>query len=276
MEIRHLRYFLAVADQLSFTRAAGLLHVAQSAISAQIRDLEEEIGTALLERNSRKVQLTPAGKTFATGVRRVLAELEAAIKETRRAGQLEAGHLAIGFFGSQSHEWVPRVLKRFRERYTEVIVSLVEMSPAEQLEALLSRRLDVGLIGPLEGKVPAGLRAECITQEQPMVAVPISHSLAQYACIELEQLKNEDFVLTSRQSSPNYRAWLDRLCRQAGFLPKVVYEVDRARTGVQFVAAGFGISIMAEHISHFPTPGVKFIPLRSVNSKIRYGVAWRQ
>lgn len=276
MEFRHLRYFVAVAEELSFTRAAAVLHVAQSAVSAQIRLLEESVGVTLLERNSRKVELTGAGRSFLQGAKKVLFDLEEVAKQARRIGRAETGHLAIGFIGAQSHEWMPLVLRRFRQKYPDVEVTLTEMVPSAQLEALLTHRLDLGVVGAIDGKPPAGLQVECIVQEEPLVGVPSDHALATLPFVRLPQLKGEGFILTSRENAPSYRSWLGRICHRAGFTPKVVQEVDRARTAVQYVAAGFGISIFGEHICRQPAPGVKFIPLRPSGQRIRYGVAWRK
>jgi DNA-binding transcriptional LysR family regulator len=276
MELRHLRYFKTVAEELSFTRASALLHVAQSAVSAQVRDLEAELEVALFERNSRQVQLTAAGKIFLAGVDEVFQILEDARRKLRRIGRGDTASLAIGFIGAQSHEWMPQVLKRFRVKHPGVEVSLVEMVPSQQLEALLGRTLDIGLVGPIDGKPPPGLRFECITEENPMLGVPGDHPLARMASVPLARLRNEPFIFTSSKNSPNYRAWLSRLCHRAGFTPRVVQEVDRARTVVQYVAAGFGISIFPEHISRLPAPGVSFVPLDSMGLKIRYGIAWRR
>jgi DNA-binding transcriptional LysR family regulator len=276
MELRQLRYFVAVAEELSFTRAAALLHVAQSAVSAQIRLLEDAVGVVLLERNSRRVELTSAGRIFFQGAKKILGELEEISRQARRIGRAETGQLAIGFIGAQSHEWMPQVLKRFRGNYPDVEVTLTEMVPTAQLEALSTHRLDVGVIGAIDGKPPPGLQVECIAEEQPMVGVPNDHSLATRPFVRLQQLKEEGFILTSRENAPSYRSWLARLCQRAGFTPKVVQEVDRARTAVQYVAAGFGISIFGQHITRQPAPGVKFIPLRPSGQKIRYGVAWRK
>jgi DNA-binding transcriptional LysR family regulator len=156
MELRHLRYFIAVADELSFTRAAALLRVAQSAVSAQIRLLEASVGVALLERTSRRVELTSAGRIFLQGAKRIVADLNEIKRQAQRIGQGESGHLAVGFIGAQSHEWMPRVLKRFRQKYPGVEVTLTEMVPSAQLEALATRRLDVGAIAAIYGKTPAG------------------------------------------------------------------------------------------------------------------------
>src|SRR5580693_4679597 len=276
MEFRHLRYFVAVAEELSFTRAAAVLHVAQSAVSAQIRFLEGSIGVTLLERNSRRVELTGAGRTFLQGAKKLLFDLEEIARQTRRIGRAETGQLAIGFIGAQSHEWMPLVLRRFRQKYPDVEVTLTEMVPSAQLEALLTHRLDLGVVGAIDGNPPAGLQVECIVEEEPLVGVPSDHALANRPFVRLQQLKGEGFILTSRENAPSYRSWLGRLCQQAGFTPRVVQEVDRARTGVQYVAAGFGISIFGEHICRQPAPGVKFIPLRPSGQKIRYGVAWRK
>jgi len=276
VEYRHLRYFVAVAEELSFTRAASVLHVAQSAVSAQIRLLEDSVGVMLLERNSRRVGLTGAGRAFLLGAKRIISDLDELTKQTRRIGRAETGHLAIGFIGAQSHEWMPLVLKRFRQKHPEVEVTLTEMVPSAQLEALSSHRLDVGLVGPIDGKPPVGLKVECLVEEEPLVGVPSDHPLASRPFVRLAQLKDENFILTSRENAPSYRSWLARLCQQAGFSPTVVQEVDRARTGVQYVAAGFGISIFGEHVCRQPAPGVRFLPLRPAGQRIRYGVAWRK
>jgi DNA-binding transcriptional LysR family regulator len=220
--------------------------------------------------------LTSAGQTFLKQANQILRDVEEAIRQTRRVGKAGSGALAIGFIGSQSHEWMPQVLKRFRQRYPGVEVTLTELVPAQQLEALLAHTLDVGFIGPIDGKAPPGLQMECIAEERPMVGVPSDHPLAGEPFLSLHRLKEEPFVFTSRKNAPNYRAWLARLCERAGFTPRVVQEVDRARTGVQYVAAGFGISIFAEHISRLPAPGVVFIPVRPAGPKIRYGVVWRR
>jgi DNA-binding transcriptional LysR family regulator len=276
MEFRHLRYFVAVAEELSFTRAAAVLHVAQSAVSAQIRLLEDSIGVTLLERSSRHVELTGAGRRFLQGAKKLIFDSEELTRQTRRIGRAETGHLAIGFIGAQSHEWMPIVLRRFRQKYPDVEVILTEMVPSMQLEALSTHRLDLGVVGAIDGKAPPGLQVECIAEEEPLVGVPSDHALANLPFVRLVQLKGEGFILTSRENAPSYRSWLARLCQRAGFTPRVVQEVDRARTAVQYVAAGFGISIFGEHICRQPAPGVKFLHLRPAAQKIRYGVAWRK
>jgi DNA-binding transcriptional LysR family regulator len=276
MELRHLRYFKAVADELNFTRAASRLRVAQSAVSSQIQDLENELGVVLLERSRRRVTLTAAGEAFVEASERILRSVEDASRQARRIGQGEYGTLAVGFIGSQSHEWMPRVLKRFRAKYPEVEVTLMEIHPSQQLEALLARTLDVGLVGPISGKPPLGLRLECFSEEWPFVGMPSDHRFARLPKVALAQLKDEPFIFTSEKNSPNYRSLIARMCERAGFVPRVVQEVDRARTGVQYVAAGFGISIFAEHISRLPAPGVRFVPLSPPVQKMRYGIAWRK
>jgi DNA-binding transcriptional LysR family regulator len=276
MELRHLRYFRAVANELNFTRAASRLRVAQSAVSSQIQDLENELGVVLLERSRRRVTLTAAGEAFVEASERILRSVEDASRQARRIGHGEYGTLAVGFIGSQSHEWMPRVLKRFRAKYPEVEVTLMEIHPSQQLEALLARTLDVGLVGPISGKPPPGLRLECFSEEWPFVGMPNDHRFARLPKVALAQLKDEPFIFTSEKNSPNYRSLIARMCERAGFVPKVVQEVDRARTGVQYVAAGFGISIFAEHISRLPAPGVRFVPLSPPVQKMRYGIAWRK
>ena len=276
MELRHLRYFVAVADELSFTRAAHAIHVAQSAVSVQVQDLEAEVGVRLIQRSSRQVRLTQGGRVFLEGAQRILQLMDETVRHARKVGQAGYGSLAVGFSGSQSHEWMPQILKRFRQVYPQIEVKLVEMVPAEQLEALQARRLDVGFIGAMEEKAPPGLRIECIAEERPLVGVPSDHGFASRSSVRLSDLRNEAFIFTSRQNSPNFRKWLTRLFEEAGFVPRVVQEVDRARTGMQYVAAGFGLSIFAEHLSRSPAPGVTFLPLQGTRLKIRFGLAWRE
>jgi DNA-binding transcriptional LysR family regulator len=276
MELRHLRYFVAVAEELNFTRAAANLHVAQSAVSAQIRSLEGAVGVPLFERSSRRVDLTAAGRVFLDGARETLERLDEVTRQVRRVGRAEAGELAIGFIGSQSHEWLPQVLRRFRQKYPAVDVTLTELVPSQQMEALLLHRLDVGIIGVIDGKPPPGIQIESITEERPVAAVPNDHPFAHRESLRLEELKSEPFIFTSRENAPSYRAWFTRLCHRAGFVARVVQEVDRARTGVQYVAAGFGVSVFSEHVSRLPAPGVSFIPLRPIGLKLRFGVAWRK
>jgi DNA-binding transcriptional LysR family regulator len=144
------------------------------------------------------------------------------------------------------------------------------------MEALLLHRLDVGIIGVIDGKPPPGIQIESITEERPVAAVPNDHPFAHRESLRLEELKSEPFIFTSRENAPSYRAWFTRLCHRAGFVARVVQEVDRARTGVQYVAAGFGVSVFSEHVSRLPAPGVSFIPLRPIGLKLRFGVAWRK
>src|SRR3981081_2547491 len=207
MELRHLRYFIAVAEELNFTRAAANLHVAQSAVSAQIRSLEEAVGVPLFERSSRRVDLTAAGRVFLDGTRATFAGLDEVTRHVRRVGRAEAGELAIGFIGSQSHEWLPQVLRRFRKKYPAVDVTLTELVPAQQMEALLLHRLDVGIIGVIDGKSPPGIQIESIAEERPVAAVPSDHPFAHRESLRLEELKSEPFVFTSRENAPSYRPW---------------------------------------------------------------------
>jgi DNA-binding transcriptional LysR family regulator len=210
------------------------------------------------------------------GARATLEGLDEVTRQVRRVGRAEAGELAIGFIGSQSHEWLPQVLRRFRQKYPAVDVTLTELVPSQQMEALLLHRLDVGIIGVIDGKPPPGIQIESITEERPVAAVPNDHPFAHRESLRLEELKSEPFIFTSRENAPSYRAWFTRLCHRAGFVARVVQEVDRARTGVQYVAAGFGVSVFSEHVSRLPAPGVSFIPLRPIGLKLRFGVAWRK
>ena len=145
VELRHLRYFTAVADELSFTRASRALHVAQSAVSAQVHDLEQQIGVALFDRNSRRVRLTPAGKAFRESALRILQAVDDAVRQARRIGQASYGTLAVGFSGAQSHELMPQILRRFRQTYPAIEVTLLEMVPLFFLHARTRPVFEPGL-----------------------------------------------------------------------------------------------------------------------------------
>ena len=189
MELRHLRYFVAVAEELSFTRAAAILHVAQSAVSAQIRLLEDSVGVTLLERNSRRVELTGAGRTFLRGAKKILFDLEeiaAADPSNRSSGDWPTGDRIYRCAESRVDAHRGR---RFRQKYPDVEVTLTEMVPSAQLEALSTHRLDLGVVGAMDGKPPPGLQVECIVEEEPLVGVPSDHALANLSFVRLQQLK---------------------------------------------------------------------------------------
>ncbi len=279
MELRHLRYFVAVAEELNFRRAAVRLRLAQPPLSTQVRQLEEEIGTRLLERNSHRVSLTAAGEVFLEECRNLLRSADDAASAARRAARGEVGRLAIGFVASLSQGVLPSVLRAYRQRYPQVELSLAEMDTSQQLEELSTGRLDLGFIGLGLPRATPNLELAVVAEERLVAALPEDHPLARRRAgrsLPLSALAQESFYLAARQNAPVFNPWLVVLCQQAGFQPNVVKEADRPATLLAYVAAGFGVTVLPEQYSRMVNSGVAFLPLARPVPRYRYCAAWRR
>jgi DNA-binding transcriptional LysR family regulator len=271
VELRHLRYFVAVAEERHFGRAARRLRIAQPPLSRQIQALEAELDLALFDRSRRRVELTPAGVTLLEHARRVFAALDAGIREARRAALGETGRIAIGYPSSVAFSGLPELLLAFRARSPGVVLSLREMPPQDQMDALKRRELDVGLIrGPISD---SDLSWRCVRSEPLVVAMPESHPLAAKKRIALELLAKEPFVTFPRARGAAFFDSLMRLCHDAGFTPNVVQEAPQLDI-VSLVAAGFGVAIMPSSVQNQRRPGVVFRPIIGA-PKTSLLVAWR-
>jgi DNA-binding transcriptional LysR family regulator len=255
MELRHLRYFMAVAEELHFGRAAKRLHIQQPPLSRQIQVLEAELGFPLFERSRRRVELTPAGTALLGRMRQVFDALDAAIHDARSASEGESGRLVIGFPSSLAYSGLTELLRAFRTRFPAVELVLRELSPGEQIDALKSGGLDVGFVrSTLED--PA-LGAELVRREALMVVLPDDHPLAAQRAIPLAALKHEPFVMFPRARGPAFFDQLMGLCHAAGFAPRIVQEAPQLDI-ISMVAAGFGVSIMPSSMRNFRRPGLSF------------------
>ena len=274
MELRHLRYFVTVADELHFGRAAERLHIAQPPLSQQIRRLEEELGVQLLERSKRHVRLTPAGRVFLQQARQTLIQAEQAAQSARRAARGETGRLELGFLGSTSYNLLPPVLRLFRQKLPDVEVVLHELSSQEQMQAIKDRKLHVGLVRPpIEDDL---LARECLLHEALMVALPEDHGLAAQEAIAPALLNDEPFVLLPRALGVQYYDQVVGLCRRAGFSPRIVQEASHLPTVVSLVAAGLGVSLLPESLRNLRRCGVVFRPLEGVPPRITLAMTWRR
>jgi DNA-binding transcriptional LysR family regulator len=260
MELRHLRYFLAVADELHFGRAAARLHIAQPPLSQQIRQLERELGYALFLRTQRRVRLTPAGAAFREEARSLLERLEQAKVAAGRVARGEAGALAVGFVASATYALLPRLYRRFRERHPSVALALEEMSTAEQVDALRAGRIQLGLARPPVGDDT--LRAEPLAEEPLVAALPARHPLAARAALPLRALAHEPFVLFPRAPRPGWIDVVQEACRAAGFRPAVAQEVLELSTAVTLVAAGIGVTLVPASAQALRLDGVAYRALR--------------
>ncbi|MGE5333146.1 MAG: LysR substrate-binding domain-containing protein [Nitrososphaerota archaeon] len=242
MELRHLRYFIAVAEELHFGRAAARLHITQPSLSIQIRDLERAVGVPLFARAGRRVQLTDAGRSFLDGARLAIAQVETAIQDARRAHRGEIGQLTLGFVGSAAYRVLPHLLRAFTNTHPDVTLRLSAMTTKEQLAALSERRIDLGLLRlPVDD---AGLAWYVVAREPLMAVLPVHHPLATQAQIPLGALAREPFILYPRADSPAIRDTIIALCHRAGFSPSIVQETGEMQTIVGLVAGGIGNALV--------------------------------
>jgi DNA-binding transcriptional LysR family regulator len=273
MELRHLRYFVAVAEELHFGRAATRLGIAQPPLSQQIRQLEQELGAALFTRTKRRVELTPAGRAFLEHSRQILAETERAKRVARRAGRGEIGRLAIGFVSSADLDVLPRALRVWHERFPDVEVELHALLTAAQVDALLRGRLDVGFIRlPID---QTSLVVESIRREPLVVALPERHPLARAARVRLADLASETMLLFARHTAPGYFDVFIGACRRAGFTPRVL-SPGSMQTNLALVSAGLGVSLMPASIRNLRRAGVVYRPLAPPVPQVEMAIAHRR
>jgi len=259
VEMRHLRYFVAVAEELHFGRAAARLHMSQPPLSQQIRQLEGRLGFELFHRTKRRVQLTVAGHAFLTESRRILDLLERAIRIGEQTSRGEHGELAMGFVSSASYSVLPSVLRRFRRSYPGVEVILRELPAGMQIASLVEKRIDIGLARPpIEHP---DLETITIYEEPLVVALPAHHSLGNARCVSLSDLSVEPFVLFPRDLAPGLYDQIISLCQQAGFSPRVVQEASQMQTIVSLVAADIGVAIVPGSVRNVQRPGLVYKPL---------------
>ncbi|GEP44726.1 LysR family transcriptional regulator [Brevifollis gellanilyticus] len=274
MELRHLRTFQVVAEELNFSRAAERLHVAQSALSKTIADLESEMEVRLLDRNTHGVTLTETGALFLERVKQILEDTRDAVVQAQRRHRGETGLLRIGFIGTLSQSLLPELLQAYRAQYPSVDLVLREQGPVQQREGILSGRLDCGFIGLAVDSPDPELDTFTVTEDELVAAIPAAHSRAKQTSIRLLDLKDEAIYLTAQANAPVFNPWLIELCRKSGFEPRIARETDRASTVLNYVAAGFGVSLFPSRISSLATPGVRFLPLKGKMPKYQYKFAW--
>jgi DNA-binding transcriptional LysR family regulator len=262
MQMRHLECFLAVAEELHFTRAAQRLHLSQPPLSRHIRELEQELGVTLFERTRRSVALTDAGRAYEQRVHSILAQLEQAREEARRIQRGELGTLTIGFVGALTYEFLPGLLRRYRARMPKVHLALRDLVPAEQIEALATGRIAVGFAGILPDDCGPEVAHRVLRRERMVAAMPDGHALAGRKAVALAELADEPWVLLERKVSPTYDRFIRRLCAAVGFAPRVEHEAARAQAMLGLVGVGLGVTIVPETIARLPSPRVAFRPLR--------------
>jgi DNA-binding transcriptional LysR family regulator len=259
MELREVRTFLVLAEELHFTRTAKRLRVAQSAVSYAIKHLEQEVGTELVMRTKRTVRLTQAGERFRARAERSLRELREAVEESQRVARGEAGKLVLRFTLMSALTVVPRAIARYQRAYPQVELDLQPGGTYEQLAAIRAGRCDIGFVAFKHGDEP--LAAE-VVQHSPLVALLSSgHPLAGRKRLRLAELAPERFVFLKVASEPQVRGFFERHCQSAGFQPNIALEIEQLELLLAMVAAGVGVSCAPRLVEQLHFPGVTTVAL---------------
>ncbi|MEJ2215197.1 MAG: LysR substrate-binding domain-containing protein [Gemmatimonadota bacterium] len=274
MELRHLRYFVAVAEELHFGRAARRLHIVQPALSQQIQKLERELGVVLLNRSKRRVSLTEPGRAFLEEARRALSDAEGAMAAARWAAAGKTGRLRVGYVDLAIFLVFPDILRRYRERYPDVQLDTVELSRREQREALDRGGLDVGFYAHREGE--GDFSTERVA-EDPMIAVlPEDHPVARRDRIPLEALAKEPWVLFPTHFRSRYLELVLEACAAAGFTPRVEQEAGQMNTLAVLVGAGLGVTLLPSSVARLSRANIAVRPLIDPTPVLPQDIIWRR
>lgn len=273
MDLRHLRYFIAVAEELNFTRAAGRLHIAQPPLSQQIRQLEEELGVTLLHRTKRHVELSEAGQVFLDHARQILRSTEVAAVQARRAQRGEIGRLSVGFFEHMSYTLLPPIFRAYRERFPDVDVDVRWFPVIGQADALRRGDVDISFMRP--GTDSEDITTEVLVTEPFVIAVPASHPFAAEDSLSLRDCAAERFVMYTPHLAPDFHEMILRMCATAGFTPRVALEVGQVYTCLGLVSAGIGLAFVPSSVQRIHLDHVVYKPLRSRSLPVEVMLGWR-
>ncbi|MBN9393524.1 MAG: LysR family transcriptional regulator [Chloroflexi bacterium] len=278
MELRHLRYFITVAEELNFVRAARRLNIVQPALSKQIHDLEKELGFPLFSRKKRQIQLTPAGYTFLEGARQTLATADQAILKAVRSSRGQTGRLVVGYSSLVYCHLLPRILQSFRQRNPQVELVLLDLNTGQQIEKMLNSQIDIGFYVHLPGILAADtqqkLRSQTIVLEPTLVGVPADHPLAGTGTVKLAQLANDPWLFFSRQLEPQLYDNTYKIFEKAGFIPQVTQEVVQQWFAVRLVAAGFGVSAFPSSAISMGVGEVEFLEIGEPQWLTNFCILW--
>lgn len=272
MELRHLRYFVALAHELHYGRAAGQLRIAQPALSQQIIKLETELGVQLLERSSRRVRLTQQGSQLLEYAQRTLHDADALTHLAQKMSRGQAGLLRLGAISPATFKFLPSVLREFVKSSDGVDVSLHVMDTPQQVAAMLEDRLDVGLVRPwVQNEL---IFVEELFHERMLLAVSSDHPLAERNKVWIREFAQDPFVTYPRERGAGYYDLVVGICRRAGFYPHIRQELDEIYTILTMVAAGLGVAILPEPAVLLRIPGVTYLPLRDATAHAGVCLAW--
>jgi DNA-binding transcriptional LysR family regulator len=276
MELRHLRYFVAVAEELNVRQAATRLHLSQPPLSRQIHDLEDEVGTKLFVRSQSGMRLTEAGRTFLKEARLILAQSQRAIQLAQAASRGEAGRLDIAYAIEGFEPVLLRVTRLFRQLFPMVELGIRELQYHQQVQELINRRIDLGYVGIRFPELESELEFECLRKAPYLVALPPGHPLAKRRRLRLSELANEKFI-SIRRTAPAYHSRFVSHCRSAGFEPEIAPEEgDGALSLLGLVSAGFGVALVPETFQQILPIEVEFRPFRPSIPTFDFHIAWRR
>jgi DNA-binding transcriptional LysR family regulator len=274
MELRALRYFSALAEELHFGRAAKRLAMTQPPLSQAIGNLERELGVRLFDRTRRRVALTHAGAAFLEEARATLAHATQAIETARRADRGEVGRLAVGYLAATAYSLLPLVLRDFARGFQGVKLELRELTLPQQFEALLRGDIEVGLLRP--PVAPAELASETVLSERFVLALPVRHPLCALRRVPAKRLAGERFIMFPRQPGLVFHDLVMDFCLRSGFTPRVAQEANQTHTVVGLVSAGIGVALVPASTQKIALAGVAYRPLREATPYAKTAVAWRR
>jgi DNA-binding transcriptional LysR family regulator len=275
MELRHLRYFVAVADALNFTKAAEQLRLAQPSLTRQIHNLEEELGVRLFNRTKNQVSLTAEGRAFLSDAKRLLAQAAESVNSVQRLSRGHTGELNIAYLSNFNFELIPASLAAFRLNCPHVSLNVFEMTPAEQLRALEARKVDLGFVGLKPPQTSKDLQWECISHHEIVVVLPAHHPMAKKQSIHITALKDEFFIGMSERTHPGFREWLVGVCEPGSFTPRIIQDTELEAALMHVIAQGMGVTLARSQIRKLAHPGVVFRALIPA-IKTDHWIAWNR
>jgi DNA-binding transcriptional LysR family regulator len=267
IDLRQMRQFLAIADKGSFRAAAKFLNMSQPPLSVSIQKLEADLGVTLIDRQTRKLRLTDAGRVFEEESRATLQRAERALERTRRAGRGYYGELRVVFLSSVVHRLIPHALQAFRAEFPDVEVTLTEATTRQQMQALRDDMTDLSILMP-----PATFQTKWprrILQSQAMVAaLPEHHRLAGHSVIKLSDLAQDDWIMCPPQHGPGLHDSITEGCQQAGFSPRVTQQAHQMQSMLGLVSAGLGVTLVSQNLSNAVYSGVSFAQISGVGTPV--------
>jgi DNA-binding transcriptional LysR family regulator len=273
MELRHLRYFVAAAEQENVSRAALKLHVSQPGVSRQIHDLEEELGFPLFERSAKALKLTAAGRKFLEEARAVLLRADEAVKNARAVAMGSGGEIHVGYAPSLTIQILPRALRAFQSKFPSSRVSLHDLSTEEMLAGLRTGKLHVALMVRPPRKMLRGLQFQELARYPICAALPPKHPLTKSKAVKIEQLANEPLIAYSRADYPEYHGMLDKLF--APHKPRIAEEHDGVTSIIAAVESGRGIALVPQCVQSLAGPRVTLVAIDPEPDLIPVGAAWK-